>query len=155
MSDSLVLNLATQAPYHYRNYSFTGFVAHGERQFSCREDGIYELVGDADNDEPIEAHITTGMMDFGAPELKTVMAAYVGYSASDATVLTANVEQASGDMEASYRLEAAANEPVMKRIKLGKGIKSRYWQFSIANTNGADFELETLEVLPVVLQRRT
>lgn len=151
---TLVLNLATQAPYFYNNYSFTGFSSHGDRQFSCREDGVYELVGDADNDEPIEAHITTGMMDFGAYEPKSVTASYVGYSATDSVIFTANVEQASGDMEASYRLEAAANAPVMKRIKLGKGIKSRYWQFNVANTNGADFELETIDVLPIVLQRR-
>jgi len=29
-----------------------------------------------------------------------------------------------------------------------------FWQFAVANVEGADFELNTIELLPVVLGRR-
>lgn len=145
-----VLNLATQAPYFYSNYDFTGFATHGERHFATQADGLYELVGDTDADVPIAAHVTTGLLDFGDSHLKTLTAAYVG-AHGDLTVQVI-VPQKSGILNANYAL--AADPTVMTRLKLGKGIRSRYWQLQIANQNGSDFALETLDVLPVILQRR-
>ncbi len=154
MSTSLVLNLATQASYHYANYDFTGFATQGDRQFACKVDGIYELVGDTDADAPIDAQITTGLLDFGEPALKTVTAAYLGYRASGALTLTVSVGQSGGAQTVRYGLAETPAVPVTARIKLGKGVKARYWQWQLANDAGADFELETLDLLPVVLQRR-
>lgn len=149
-----VLNLATQAPYFYSNYDFTGFATHAERQFATQDDGLYELVGDTDADMPIAAHITTGLLDFGEPALKTVMAAYLGYCASGDLSFTVSVGQSGGLQTVWYGLAETTSAPVTARIKLGKGIKARYWQFQLANDAGASFELETLDILPVVLQRR-
>lgn len=147
-----VLNLATQAPYFYSNYDFTGFATHAERQFATQDDGLYELVGDTDADIPISAHITTALLDFGEPHLKTLTAAYAGYRAADSLTLTVSVPQDSGTLTADYALDVTSPVAVMQRFKLGKGVRSRYWQFQI--TGSADFELETLDILPVVLQRR-
>lgn len=154
MSTALVLNLATQAPYYYANYAFTGFAAHGERQFGCMADGIYELVGDTDADEPIESRITTGLSDFGEQALKTLTAVYLDYSATGPLLLSTQIGHSDGVQVLSYELEETPNAQVTARIKPGKGVKARYWQFSVANIAGADFELETLDILPVVLQRR-
>ena len=154
MSTALVLNLATQAPYHYSNYGFTGFATQGDRQFGCQADGLYELVGDTDADAPIDAQITTGLLDFGEPALKTVTAAYLGYRAAGALTMTVSVGQSSGAQAVTYGLAETPSAPVTARIKLGKGVKARYWQWQLANDAGADFELETLDLLPVVLQRR-
>lgn len=39
-------------------------------------------------------------------------------------------------------------------MKLGRGAKSRYWQFEIANVDGADFELDTLAADEMATARR-
>lgn len=147
---ALVLNLATSAAYHYDPYAFRGFARHGERQFACDENGLYELVGDSDADEPIVAYLQTGKLDFGNPFLKSLAAIYLGYQAAKALTLTVTVDQQTVD----YALPSATDAAITKRCKTGRGLKSRYWQLRLANTQGSDFYLETLDVLPVVLQRR-
>ena len=154
MSTALVLTLANQAPYHYANYPFTAFATQGERQYGCQADGLYELVGDTDADAPIAAQITTGLLDLGEPLLKNIDALYLGYRADGALDLTVTVGQSDGPQTVNYRLAETPAAPVTARLKLGKGVKARYWQFRLANTDGADFELETLDILPIVLQRR-
>lgn len=149
-----VLNLATQAPYFYANFAFTGFASQKGRQFAVGPDGLYELAGEDDAGEPIAAHITTGLSDLGSPLLKTVDAAYVGYEADQAVTLTTTVGQADGALSIDYALAETADALTQARIRLGKGVKARYWQFALANQAGGDFTIETLEVLPVVLGRR-
>lgn len=149
-----VLNLATQAPYFYQNFVFTGFARQGERQFAVGPDGLYELGGVTDDGRAIAANLTTGLSDLGSPLLKTVDAAYVGYTADQPLTLTATVGQAAGERTIDYALAETAEALTQARIKLGKGIKARYWQFALANTAGGDFIIDTLEVLPVVLGRR-
>ena len=154
MSIALVLNLVTQAPYYYANYAFTGFATQGERQFGCKADGIYELVGDTDADDPIESRITTGLADFEEPALKTLTAVYLGYRATGSLFLSTQIGHSDGVQALSYELGETPSAPVTTRIKLGKGVKARYWQLSVSNIGGSDFEIETLDILPVVLQRR-
>jgi len=36
------------------------------------------------------------------------------------------------------------------KVKLGKGLEGRFWQFTIENDSGADFELLSFEYEPVV-----
>jgi len=50
--------------------------------------------------------------------------------------------------------ERTANAPREQVIQLGRGIRSRYWQFELANKDGADFEIDKLELYPVYLNRR-
>lgn len=149
-----VLNLATQAPYFYDSFAFTGFASQKGRQFAAGPDGLYELTGNTDDGQPIEARVTTGLNDLGTPLLKTVDAAYVGYTADAALTLTATVGQADGEQSINYTLADTAAAMTQARVKLGKGVKARYWQFALANQAGGDFTIETLEVLPVVLERR-
>ena len=149
-----VLSLSPQAPYFYDNFAFTGFASQGERQFAVGVDGLYELGGDTDDGQPIEARIETGLGDFGSPLLKTVDAVYLGYTATAGLTLTATTGHSAGTSIQNYSLAETANATTQARIKLGKGVKARYWQFALANQLGGDFTIETLEVLPTVLGRR-
>jgi hypothetical protein len=40
------------------------------------------------------------------------------------------------------------------RVKFGKGVKARYWQFEVRNIEGSDFSIDQLQVLPLMLSRR-
>ena len=149
-----VLNLETQAPYFYDNFAFTGFASQRGRQFAVGPDGLYELGGDTDEGRPIAARIETGLNDLGAALLKTVYAAYLGYAATAGLRLTATTGHSEGESMQNYTLAETAGATTQARIKMGKGVKARYWQFALANQAGGDFTIETLEVLPVVLGRR-
>jgi hypothetical protein len=58
-------------------------------------------------------------------------------------------------VERWYELrEKPADEVRESRIKLGKGVKSRYWQFELVNVDGGEFEVDQLHLMPVMLSRR-
>ena len=47
-----------------------------------------------------------------------------------------------------------ADAPREKVMQPGRGLRSRYWQFELANVDGADFVIDHLELYPVILGRR-
>ena len=149
-----VVNLNTKAPFEYTNYPFNSFALCGQRPLALKEDGLYELVGDDDAGEMIEAHIKTGLVDFGTQHLKNVCRAYLGYKADGALFLHVTDTDGGEKREVIYELDRTFGAPKEARIKLGKGVRARYWQFELKNVDGSDFTLDALDVLPVVLKRR-
>jgi len=139
----------------YTDYPFNSFCELGGVYYGAAEDGLYRLDGGDDAGEPISASIMTMMTDFNSTKMKRVPTAYVGYTADGKMVL--RVRAVSGGelrehwFTATHRTADAPREQV---IKLGRGIRSRYWQFELANVDGADFEIDKLELYPVFLNRR-
>ena len=39
-------------------------------------------------------------------------------------------------------------------MPVGQGLKSRYWQFELTNVDGGDFEIDQVELHPLILNRR-
>jgi hypothetical protein len=149
-----VLNLNTKAPFEFTNYPFNSFALCGQRALGLKDDGLYELVGDDDAGERIEAHIKTGLVDFGTQHLKNVVRAYLGYQADGGLFLHVTDTDGGEKREVIYELDQTHGAMKEARIKLGKGVRARYWQFELRNVDGSDFTLDALDVLPVVLKRR-
>lgn len=139
----------------YTEYPFNSFCELGGEYYGAAEDGLYRLDGADDAGSPIAASITTMMTDFNSTNMKRVPTAYVGYTADGTMVL--RVRAVSGGELREHWFTAThrtANAPREQVIKLGRGIRSRYWQFELANMDGADFEIDKLELYPVYLNRR-
>ncbi|MGH8154614.1 MAG: hypothetical protein ACREP0_05155 [Rhodanobacteraceae bacterium] len=155
-----VVNTESRAFVKYRNFPFNSFAKIGDRYFGCAGDGIYELAGDDDAGEPIAAVLRGGLSDLGSSLLKRFPAAYLGYRADGAMVLKVTVMQAqpNGDLtreEHWYSMEPRqANALRVNRAKLGRGLKSTYWGWELANVDGADFALDSFSWYPVTLERR-
>jgi hypothetical protein len=62
----------------YDNYNFNSFCRVGDTYYAAGDDGLYRLGGATDDGAPIDASITTMMLDFGSPRQKRVNSAYVG-----------------------------------------------------------------------------
>jgi hypothetical protein len=144
-----VMNANTDGISKYENFSLNSMAMVSGVPLGADEDGIYELEGDDDIGTPISATVRLGKDDFGESLMKRILKAYLGVSASGRLYLrtiTGNGE------ERTYRTSTNTTLREMK-VDLGRGVKSRYWQFEIANVDGADFELETIQFFPVVLSR--
>lgn len=146
--------LSTRAPYEYHNYPFNSFATMGDKHYGLKDDGLYLLQGDTDDGEAIEAHIKTGLLDFGTQHLKNVVRAYLGYHADGGLTLHVTDTDGGDKREVVYELDQTHDAYKEARLKLGKGVRARYWQFELRNADGADFRLDALDVLPVVLKRR-
>ena len=145
-----VLNTQTQGVTEYDNFSFNSM----SENLACSTNGIYSLIGNTDNGTAIDTSIKTGLMDFGESLQKQVPNAYLGIT-SDGNVLLKTITTYRGvKKERWYQVSTNNDSFETSKVKLGKGIKSRYWQFDLSNINGANFKLDSIELTPLVLARR-
>lgn len=158
LGDDRYMGIATNtdgAITNYQNFPFNSLTECDGRYFGATDTGIYELVGDDDDGTEIDAWIRTGLIDFGTSQERRIPAVYMGYRSDGTVVLKAVVTQDGTKKEYWYELtEQTAGAFRNGRIKLGRGLKSRYWQFEIHNKDGADFALGDIEFLPVQITRR-
>ena len=150
-----VMNTEGQQPLSaYDNYEFNSYCRVGDTYFGARDDGLFQLDGDTDAGDAIDAHITSMMLDFGTSKQKRVVSAYLGYTAAGSLILKVRSvedgEYTENWYEATSMVAATPRESVQP---LGRGLKSRYWQFELANVAGADFEVDKLELYPLILSR--
>jgi hypothetical protein len=151
-----VCNTESKAFTSYRNFPFNSFAEIGGHYYGCTDTGVYLLEGDDDAGTPISARLRTGLMDMGTGLFKRMDTMYLGYSAAGDLVLKVVVLSPEGQkQEKWYSLQPRPSlDLVASRAKIGKGLKSTYWAFEIANVDGADFQIDTMSFLPLVLERR-
>lgn len=146
-----VMNANTYAVSRYMQYPFNSFAESQGVQLGATEDGIYELTGDTDDGAQIDAAVLTGRDDFGDSVMKRMLKAYLGLSTDGRMYMTTIANE---NERRTYELNVNNTTVREAKIDLGRGVKSRYWQFEITNVAGSDFELEAVEWFPVMLTRR-
>lgn len=135
-----VLNTETGGLTNYDNFQFTSLTQLNGVVYGTTADGIYALTGENDEGRDIESVVQTGFLDFNRPFTKRVSDLYVGYTGGQ---LDCTVETYDGPQEEyTYTLEERdADAPRNNRMKVGKGLSSRYWRFTFENVAGADFQI--------------
>ena len=150
-----VLNADTLAPseYQFADLQFNSACKHGTRYLMAADDGIYEFTTDT-GVESVMTYIKTGKTDFGSDLKKRIVNSYMVYSASGQMVLKVTTSEFGNLVTRNYRMPPqAADTTDARRIDIGKGIKSRYWQFEVVG-DGVDCDIDEIGMLPVVLSRR-
>lgn len=158
-----LLNTETKALTRFTAWPFNSYAALGQgaarRYYGMTADGIRRVFDGADSDDgaPIAARVRLAMTNLGTGALKRMQAAYLGYTATGDLFLRAvTVDPKDGQKIAyTYRLKAQAGDAMRPaRIQIGQGLKSVYWGFELEAVDGARFELDTLELLPLLLDGR-
>lgn len=137
----------------YTGYEFTSVAEIGGRYYGTRADGLYLLEGNQDAGQAIAASFGFGELNFGSPQLKTVAYCYLGASAG---AMRVNISALVNGNPASYTYPARAHGSTMREIRfdLGRGLKSTYVQPTFYNTNGSDFQVDTVQFLVAESARR-
>lgn len=143
-------NMNTGAPSFYEKFRFNSFAKLGQDYYGMADDGLHLLGADDDSGEDIDAVITTGSSDMGDPRTKKVQLVYAGARSDKPMTLTCRVDE---NPEFSYEFLASPEQVAPTRVKVGKGLEGRYWQFEIRNQDGADFEIDALDI-PVIPNSR-
>lgn len=146
-----VVNATTFAPSRYENFGFNSFAKVGNKYLGAKSDGVFELTGSTDDGTHIDAAVLTGKMDFGSMQLKSMYNAVLGI-ASDGDMYMRVVHENSPSY--TYRINIRDAAMRNARVDIGRGMALRYWQIEVYNANGADFDLESMKLYPVVLNRR-
>lgn len=111
----------------------------------CSAEGLHAFTG------PSSPCITTGVTDYGNSFEKRAGYVYVGYSGQPLTI-TVTVAQEGNPASYGYPMPArTANYSSPGRAKLGRGLRSRYWQFALS---GPQFTLNDVELVMDTTSRK-
>lgn len=142
------VNTETGAVTEYTNYGFNSFAQMGHKFLGASSDGLYELNGDDDAGDDIISVIKSGLAQFGGSRFTMFKAAYMGVRGGGEYVL--RLETGDGRF---YDYNVIAQDMQTTKVRLGKGLRARYFSFELTST-GQDFDLDSVEFVPLVAQRR-
>lgn len=152
-----VLNVDTNASTRYESFNYSSLTSRGGRLFGAKADGVYLLEGADDAGTQIKASFATGVTNFTSEKdpamagaLKRVVAAYLGVAADK----TMYLKISSGGQDFMYRARTQNPALMQQRVDPGRGLRSTYYAFEVYNSEGSDFDLESLEFVPIKLPRR-
>lgn len=143
-----VMNTRTAAVTEYQNFTFNSFARIGNKYLGANENGLYELLGDNDDGEDIVATIRSGFAQWAGARLHSFKAAYLAVRGTGQFVL--RLITPDGRV---YNYTVSQDDMRTTKVNMGKGLRARYFAFELVST-GQDFDLETLEFIPLVAQRR-
>lgn len=143
--------LANSAMTRYPAYPFIQVLRIGTAYYGVAEDGLYELGGATDNGTAIPWAWETCMSDFGAPEKKTVVSAYLGGYVPQDMAYTIK----TGDLPTGTNAHTTTATSVMRnhRQKFGIGRKSRFFAFGLSAAQGR-VAIDSIEFEMASMSRR-
>jgi len=144
-----VVNTRTAAVTEYMNYNFRSFAKMGDRYIAAGKEGLYELDGDTDDGDLIISSMMSGYLQLNDKKLFGLKGAYVAMRGGGRFYL----KLIAGDgREYIYELKAQPNLMTTK-VRIGKGINTTYMAFELV-TEGQDFDLDSIEFIPMTRERR-
>lgn len=93
--------------------------------------------------------LTTGLDDLGQPRRKRPSYGYIVYSGAEPMLLRLGETTTGSERTWPYAMEPRQNPPTMLtkgRYRPGQGILATYFRVSLANTNGAAFEVSEFKL---------
>jgi hypothetical protein len=151
---SLCLNLKGNQLSQWQNCDFASMAKIGGQYVGAGESGLMRLEsGDFDNGAPIEAFFELATSDWGVSEQKRVRALYLGYE-SDGNLMVTVRDDDGNERSFTVAPNHSANLQHSAKVSGARDGKGRYWMIRVDNVNGADFSIDSIHVLPVVLNRR-
>jgi hypothetical protein len=147
----LCLALERIAPSQYSKWNFNSMTKFGDKYIGANEDGIFIVdEADKDGDENIDARFRSALSDFSAINFKRIRRIYLGYETDgdlEARIGTDEKEDQVIEVPAKNRLLREHS----KGFPVGRDMKGRYFDIEIRNLGGADFSMDEITLVPVIL----
>ncbi len=122
-------------------------IAEADGRLFVAGGGLFALEGGTDDGAQIAARIQTAIRDMG--QLARPRYCYAGYTSNGNVAIT--ITGAEDGTPESYTIpfpvRSSVDWPTPNRVKLGRGLRSRYYRFGFENQAGADFVLNDLRII--------
>ena len=156
MADNLTVALDTEAlaPSQYQNYPFDTMTEFNGAILASGPGGIYQLdSGDTDDGALIQSRMDCKITDFGSHHQKRMRKLYLGYESNGE--LLVKIKNDDGNERAYGVVPPFAGQAQNSGVvPVGRDGKGRYWQVRIENVDGADFSVDSIDAVVVVLNAR-
>lgn len=143
------MNTRSGAVSEYSDYVFNSFARVGNKYIGASDSGLYELTGDTDAGDPIVSVLKGAFLQFGGTHLSRLKEAYIA-ATGDEDVFVLKIETLDG---ATYTYQVDTRSGRNTKVHMGKGQRARYFAYTLTSA-GQDFTLDTLEFVPITVQRR-
>lgn len=148
-------NADTWGMSRYTDWTFNALAVVDGVLHGTNEQGLHRLDGDDDSGRPVQAHITTDREALTGEMTAGVRMLYAGAVTNGRLQATVDAAPKGQPVFYTYAFEPRdAEDLAPQRAKLGRGLKSRYWQVTVGNMAGAHFLIDTLSALDRAGQRR-
>lgn len=149
-----VMNTESTAVSWYDNFDFESIAQVNGVTFAAGPGGVFELTGDDDNGDAIDASLRSGFMDFDTQQQKRVDAFYFGYTSTGVLRALVSTKGSIYPPLAFDMQPRAATAPRNNRIEPAKGLVGTYWQVEIRNVAGAPFTVYDVSVDLAISNRK-
>lgn len=141
------MNTRTGAVTEYSNFVFNSFGKIGNTYLAASADGLFALSGDNDAGTSIIARLKSGFAQFTGGKFTLLKGIYLAVRGEGNFVL----KVITGD-DKTYTYAVATRDQRTTKVHVGKGLRARYFAFELIST-GQDFDLDTLEFVPIGAKR--
>ena len=145
-----VINTRSTAITEYQSFQFNSFAAMGRKYIAADNNGLYELNGNTDLTAPVIATVGSGYTQMNGSKFVGLKGVYFGSQGQGVYQL----RLIAGDGR-QYVYNKASNPGLMTtKVNIGKGLHMRYLAWELTNLEGQDFDLDTVELVPMMSGRR-
>jgi len=150
----LVENTRNFANSTYENgFQFNSIILFNGQYIGCNNSGLYLIGGKFDNAAKIDAKLTIPPLDFGKDVYNFVRDVWMMLRNDGPIKITVEPDEGSTYSYQTLKVDENVHE---ERVKLGRGLKPRFYAFTIENIMGARFTLDSIDFLgePAVQRKR-
>jgi len=145
------VNTRTGATTEYTNFDgFNSFAQIGRKYLAASSGGLYELNGDDDAGTSIVAKLKSGLIKFAGQRFAGFKAVYLGMRAGTGDIYFRLI---TGD-GVTRTYQVTVDSARTTKVSVGKGVRATYFAFELETVDGQDFDLDTVEFLPIAANRR-
>lgn len=151
-SEAFAYNTMHNAVTYYTNYGFDNIITVNGVNYGVKSDGLYSLGGDLDISTAIDAEFELHPTNYGTVQTKNVGYLYISSRSSGDFVVDSIADEISYTNYGT--IGRGAGDVFNWRARLGKGVKAVNWGFKVKNINGADFQIQSVDALPLEHKRK-
>lgn len=149
---AIVVNLGNKALSMYEDFPYDSFATFGGNALAIGANGIVLFGGDTDEASPISSRLAMSEVEFSEPGHKRITDVYVDLRGDGELSMTTVADEVNSS---TYHVPIPPVDTIETvRVKHGRGTKGRHWQTTIRNVDGADFEIQAVEMMVDILSRR-
>jgi len=137
---------AANATTQFTNFNFNSMVNFNGETICAGDDGIFKMGGSNDNGTNISAYFEPVVNDLGMLCVKRVRFLYFGYKSSDYITVTVSFDDGS---VYTVDIPSTSMKPSKQKFPIPRSIHGTYFKINIANKNGGDFSIDSVDAMTV------
>lgn len=139
----------------YAPFEMDSVASWGGKLYATNAWGLVELSGPTDRGADIVARADSHLTDFKDNRLKLPRAFYLGYRSEQPLTVTMSATDSGEETAYEYTAPPRLAETfVPDRVPVGRGLRSRYFRYSLLNEAGGFFSIDTAFVDADISDRR-